>query len=47
MMFQDASLYPWMTVRENAALGLLFAGVKKKAAQGGAASNGKGSAATK
>jgi ABC-type nitrate/sulfonate/bicarbonate transport system ATPase subunit len=33
MMFQDASLYPWMTVRENAALGLLFAGVGKKAAQ--------------
>jgi NitT/TauT family transport system ATP-binding protein len=26
MMFQKASLYPWMTVRENAALGLVFAG---------------------
>ena len=27
MMFQKASLYPWMSVKENAALGLLFAGV--------------------
>lgn len=26
MMFQRPSLYPWMTVRENAALGLVFAG---------------------
>jgi NitT/TauT family transport system ATP-binding protein len=26
MMFQKPSLYPWMTVRENAELGLLFAG---------------------
>lgn len=26
MMFQKPSLYPWMTVRENAALGLVFAG---------------------
>ena len=26
-MFQKASLYPWMSVKENAALGLLFAGV--------------------
>jgi NitT/TauT family transport system ATP-binding protein len=33
MMFQDASLYPWMSVRENAALGLLFAGVNKRDAQ--------------
>ncbi len=32
MMFQKASLYPWMTVKENAALGLLFAGVPKKEA---------------
>jgi len=29
MMFQKASLYPWMSVKENAALGLLFAGVSK------------------
>jgi len=28
LMFQKASLYPWMTVKENAALGLLFAGAK-------------------
>ncbi|MCB1757568.1 MAG: ABC transporter ATP-binding protein, partial [Gammaproteobacteria bacterium] len=28
MMFQKPSLYPWMSVRENAALGLLFAGMK-------------------
>lgn len=33
MMFQDASLYPWMTVTENAALGLLFAGVSKAEAR--------------
>lgn len=30
MMFQKPSLYPWMTVRENAALGLVFAGTYKK-----------------
>lgn len=30
MMFQKASLYPWMSVRENASLGLLFAGVNSK-----------------
>ena len=30
MMFQKASLYPWMTVKRNAALGLLFAGVNNK-----------------
>ncbi|MCK7543501.1 ABC transporter ATP-binding protein [Marinobacter bryozoorum] len=29
MMFQKASLYPWMSVRENAALGLLFSGMAK------------------
>lgn len=29
MMFQKASLYPWMSVRDNAGLGLLFAGMKK------------------
>lgn len=29
MMFQKASLYPWMSVRENASLGLLFAKVSK------------------
>lgn len=28
MMFQKPSLYPWMNVRENAALGLAFAGRK-------------------
>ncbi len=28
MMFQKPSLYPWMTVRQNAELGLLFAGKK-------------------
>ncbi|APE30676.1 ABC transporter [Halomonas aestuarii] len=32
MMFQKASLYPWMSVEENAALGLLFAGMSKRAA---------------
>ena len=30
MMFQKASLYPWMTAEENASLGLTFAGVKPK-----------------
>jgi NitT/TauT family transport system ATP-binding protein len=29
MMFQKPSLYPWMTVRENAALALVFAGTYK------------------
>lgn len=29
MMFQKASLYPWMTAEENASLGLIFAGEKK------------------
>ncbi len=29
MMFQKASLYPWMNVKENAALGLLFDGMPK------------------
>ncbi len=33
MMFQAASLYPWMTVEENASLGLLFAGVPKEKAK--------------
>jgi len=28
MMFQKPSLYPWMSVRENASLGLVFAGKK-------------------
>ena len=28
MMFQKASLYPWMSVRENAELGLVFSGKK-------------------
>ena len=32
MMFQKPSLYPWMTVRENAALGLVFAGTYKQKA---------------
>ncbi|MEM0911467.1 MAG: ABC transporter ATP-binding protein [Pseudomonadota bacterium] len=32
MMFQKASLYPWMSVKENASLGLIFAGVPKKQA---------------
>lgn len=32
MMFQKPSLYPWMSVRENAALGLVFAGQGKKQA---------------
>ena len=30
MMFQKASLYPWMNVEENAALGLIFAGTAKR-----------------
>ena len=30
MMFQKPSLYPWMSVRENAALGLVFAGTYKQ-----------------
>ena len=29
MMFQKPSLYPWMSVRENAGLGLVFAGQKE------------------
>ena len=29
MMFQKASLYPWMNVQENAGLGLLFDGMPK------------------
>lgn len=33
MMFQKASLYPWMTSAENAALGLLFAGIPKQLAE--------------
>ncbi len=33
IMLQKASLYPWMSVKENAALGLLFAGVPKKEAE--------------
>ena len=32
MMFQKASLYPWMSTEENAALGLIFSGVKKREA---------------
>jgi ABC-type nitrate/sulfonate/bicarbonate transport system ATPase subunit len=32
MMFQKASLYPWMSVKENAALGLIFAGMPQKEA---------------
>lgn len=32
MMFQKASLYPWMTVQENASLGLLFASHSKSEA---------------
>lgn len=28
MMFQKPSLYPWMNVRENAELGLIFSGIK-------------------
>jgi NitT/TauT family transport system ATP-binding protein len=31
MMFQKPSLYPWMTVRQNAELGLLFNGVRDPA----------------
>jgi len=31
MMFQKPSLYPWMNVRENAQLGLIFAGKKDPA----------------
>ena len=30
MMFQKPSLYPWMSVRENAELGLVFAGQRDK-----------------
>jgi len=30
MMFQKPSLYPWMSVRENVGLGLLFAGTDKR-----------------
>lgn len=30
MMFQKPSLYPWMSVRQNAELGLVFAGKKDK-----------------
>ncbi|HQT86328.1 MAG: hypothetical protein B7Z58_13695 [Acidiphilium sp. 37-64-53] len=29
MMFQSPSLYPWLTVADNAALGLRFAGLKR------------------
>jgi NitT/TauT family transport system ATP-binding protein len=32
MMFQRPSLYPWMSVRENAALGLVFAGQARQGA---------------
>ena len=32
MMFQKASLYPWMTTEENAALGLIFSGINKREA---------------
>lgn len=35
MMFQKPSLYPWMSVRENAALGLAFAGRKEPEAVDG------------
>ncbi len=31
MMFQKPSLYPWMSVRENAELGLLFSGTRDRA----------------
>ncbi len=31
MMFQKPSLYPWMSVRQNAELGLVFAGMKDPA----------------
>lgn len=30
MMFQKASLFPWMSIRENVALGLKFAGTGKR-----------------
>ena len=30
MMFQKPSLYPWMNVRDNVGLGLLFAGAAKR-----------------
>jgi ABC-type nitrate/sulfonate/bicarbonate transport system ATPase subunit len=33
MMFQKPSLYPWMTVRENASLGLIFQGQRKLIAE--------------
>jgi len=33
MMFQKASLFPWMNVVENASLGLLYKGVSKRKAQ--------------
>ncbi|WP_038043732.1 ABC transporter ATP-binding protein [Thioalkalivibrio sulfidiphilus] len=33
MMFQKPSLYPWMSVRENTALGLLFQGQKQLIAE--------------
>jgi len=32
MMFQKASLYPWMSVEQNAALGLMFSGKSKRKA---------------
>lgn len=32
MMFQKASLFPWMSVVENAALGLVYSGVQRKQA---------------
>lgn len=33
MMFQKPSLYPWMTVKKNAALGMLIAGERESANQ--------------
>lgn len=33
MMFQKASLFPWLTASENAALGLQYAGVERKQAR--------------